>query len=138
MRVENTKSVLVLLLALCSVMFTNVGLARDITFGTPPTQTVANTIKLYQPLIDYLNKESGAHIKLVPARNFLEFTNNMRNGVYDMIFDGPHFVGWRMEKIGHRPIARLPGQLIFVVAVKEGSTIKEPKDLIGKKICGLA
>lgn len=114
------------------------GHAVDIIFATPPTQTVAKTQELYGPLAEYLSKASGANVILTPARNFLEYTNNMRNEKYDLIFDGPHFVGWRMDKIGHRPIARLPGQLIFAIVIREGSNINKPDDLIGQKVCGLA
>jgi len=135
---QKNKNVFGIILLCAAIAIPSTSFAVDVIFGTPPTQTVGKTQELYGPLADYLSKASGANVKLTPARNFLEYTNNMRQQKYDFIFDGPHFVGWRMERIGHRPVARLPGALIFSVAIREGSKVKSPKDLIGKKVCGLA
>jgi len=108
-----------------------------ISFTTAPTQSLKKTQELYGPLVDYLAKTTGKNIKLVPARNFLEYTSKMRKGKYDIIFDGPHFVSWRMSKVNHVPIARLPGKLVFGAIVKDGGTITEIKQLIGKKVCAV-
>jgi len=108
-----------------------------ISFTTAPTQSLKKTQELYGPLVDYLAEKTGKNIKLVPARNFLEYTSKMRKGKYDIIFDGPHFVSWRMEKVNHVPVARLPGMLIFGAIVKDGGTVTEIKQLIGKKVCAV-
>jgi len=108
-----------------------------ITFTTAPTQSVKETKRIYGPLVDYLAKTSGKNIKLVPARNFLEYTSKMRKGKYDIVFDGPHLVSWRMDKVNHVPLARLPGELVFVAAVKNSVEITEIKQLIGKKVCAV-
>jgi len=108
-----------------------------ITFTTAPTQSVKETQRIYGPLVDYLAKASGKDIKLVPARNFLEYTSKMRKGKYDIVFDGPHLVSWRMDKVNHVPLARLPGKLVFVAAVKDGVGISDIKQLIGKKVCAV-
>lgn len=110
----------------------------EIIFGTPPTQTVERTQEIYGPLAGYLSEASGARVRLAPARSFLEYTKEMRKGTYDLVFDGPHFVSWRMERLDHEPIARLPGELVFVLAVRDGSPLRDTVELVGKKICGLA
>ena len=108
-----------------------------ISFTTAPTQSVKETKRIYGPLVDYLAKSSGKNIKLVPARNFLEYTSKMRKGKYDIVFDGPHLVSWRMDKVNHVPLARLPGELVFVAAVKDGVGITNINQLIGKKVCAV-
>ena len=108
-----------------------------ISFTTAPTQSIAKTQELYGPLVDYLAEQTGKNIKLVPARNFLEYTSKMRKGQYDIVFDGPHFVSWRMNKVNHVPVARLPGKLIFGAIVKDGGAITDVKQLIGKKVCAV-
>jgi len=35
------------------------------------------------------------------------------------VFDGPHFVSWRMTKLQHVPLVKFPGNLEFVVAVRK-------------------
>lgn len=108
-----------------------------ISFTTAPTQSLAKTQELYGPLVEYLATTTGANIKLVAARNFLEYTSKMRKGEYDIIFDGPHFVSWRMNKVKHVPIARLPGKLVFGAIVKDGGVITDVKQLVGKKVCAV-
>ncbi len=111
---------------------------QGVVFGTPPTQTPEETFRLYGPLAEYLTETTGVKVTLVPAHNFLEYTNKMRKAAYDLIFDGPHFVGWRMDRLDHVPIARLPGELVFALAVKDGSPLSDVRQLVGMKICGLA
>jgi len=114
------------------------GAEKDvITITTAPTQSVADTHKLYGPLAEYLSQASGKNVKLVPVRNFLEYTSKMRKDEFDIIFDGPHFVSWRMQHINHVPMARLPGELVFMAAVKDGGTISKIDQLVGKKVCAV-
>lgn len=105
--------------------------------ATAPTQSVAKTHEVYGPLAKYLAEASGKEVKLVPARNFLEYNSKMRKGEYDIIFDGPHFVAWRMKNLGDTPIAKLPGKLVFAAIVKDGGPITKPKQLVGKKVCAV-
>ena len=111
--------------------------ADALIMTTAPTQSVARTHELYGPLAKYLSETSGKEIKLVPARNFLEYNSKMRKNEYDIIFDGPHFVAWRMKKLGHTPVAKLPGKLVFAAIVKDGMPITKAKQLVGKKVCAV-
>ena len=115
----------------------NAAVGDVITFATAPTQSIAKTKELYGPIAEYLSKETGKEVKLVIPRNFLEYTSKMRKGEYDIIFDGPHFVSWRIEKIKHIPVARLPGGLVFVAVVKDDKKINKIDDLIAKKVCAV-
>lgn len=108
-----------------------------ISFTTAPTQSLKKTKDLYGPLVEYLAKTTGENIKLVPARNFLEYTSKMRKGEYDIVFDGPHFVSWRMNRVNHVPVARLPGKLVFGAIVKDGGVINNINQLVGKKVCAV-
>jgi ABC-type phosphate/phosphonate transport system substrate-binding protein len=133
-------SVFCMVVWLCSVLVPAyvAGAEKDvITMTTAPTQSVADTHKLYGPLAEYLSQATGKQVKLVPVRNFLEYTSKMRKDEFDIIFDGPHFVSWRMGKQEHVPLARLPGQLVFMAAVKDGGAINDIKQLVGKKVCAV-
>jgi len=131
---------MVSVLAIAGLGFMSAAYAAEkdvITFTTAPTQSLEQTKKIYGPLVEYLAKTTGKNIQLVAARNFLEYTSKMRKGKYDIIFDGPHFVSWRMENVNHQPIARLPGKLVFAVIVKDGGVINKVKQLIGKRVCAV-
>jgi len=129
-------NVLILLLALLAV--SSLGFAkRTILFSTPPTQSYEVTMKRYGPLADFLTKKLGRKVKLVPAANFIDYSQAMLENRYDLIFDGPHFIGWRIIKQNHYAIAKLPGKLNFAIIVKKGSSISHYKKLAGKRVCGV-
>lgn len=108
-----------------------------LTMTTAPTQSVEMTQKIYGPLAKYLSEASGKEVMLVPTRNFLEYNTRIRKGEFDIIFDGPHYVAWRMKNLGDTPVAKLPGKLVFVAIVKDGGPITKPEQLVGKKICAV-
>jgi ABC-type phosphate/phosphonate transport system substrate-binding protein len=112
--------------------------ANEIIFSTAPTQPPAQTMKMYGPLANYLSKATGKKVVLEPARMFLQYTNNMRAGHYDLLFDGPHFVGWRMSHLGDKVVAKLPGSIVFLVVTRNDSGVKKIDDLAGKKVCSFA
>jgi len=112
--------------------------ADTIVFSTPPTQPPDVTRRNFQPLVDYLSARVGARIELVPARSFLEYANKMRAGEYDMLFDGPHFIAWRIKHLDHTVLAKLPGRLRFYVVVREDVEVGRVADLVGKRVCGPA
>jgi len=116
-------------------IFTSSVMAKVLIFATPPTQSSETTLKNYQPLVDYLSKTIGQTIIIDPAHNYQEYTKKMREGVYDIVLDGAHFIKWRIEKQHHVVIAKQPGDLHFVVVVKKDSNIKDMRDLWTKPIC---
>jgi len=125
------------LLALIYAGFISNATAKDLVFSTPPTQSAEVTLKNYQPLIEYLSKTIGHRIVIDPARNFQEYTSKMRKGEYDMVLDGAHFIKWRIEKLHHRVIAKQPGDLHFVLVVKNKSIYKHEKDLWAEPVCSM-
>jgi hypothetical protein len=64
----------------------------------------------------------------------------MRRGEYDLVLDGPHLVGWRMSRLNHEPIVKLPRDITFlVVAHHEDRRFGEGRDeLIARQVCGLS
>ncbi len=94
---------------------------KPLIFSTAPTASPQETIKLYQPLVDHLSRVIGHPIQIKPAANFIEYQIKMRLDEYDILFDGPHLVGWRMAKLGHVPLARFPGEIRIVVAANENN-----------------
>lgn len=112
--------------------------AETITFSTPPTQSAERTISQYRPIAEFLSKATGTTVEIVPARNFLDYATRMRKGEFDLIFDGPHFIGWRIDNLDHEVLARLPGRLNFVVVTRADDKAENAEDLIGRRVCGPA
>lgn len=123
------------IVALLMLSQTAVAAKPTLVFATPPTQSAEITVKNYQPLVDYISGVIGEKVVIKPAHNFNEYTSNMRKGAYDIVFDGPHFINWRIKKQHHVVVAKQPGELHFSIVVKADSPIKDLKDLWAKPVC---
>ena len=111
----------------------------ELILSAPPRERLDAGNKLYGPLADHLSELLGEKVIYRHPSNWLEYQRDLRRGVYDIVFDGPHFVSWRVEHLQHDVLVKLPGSLEFVVAIDEDDQqIKTLQDLIGKRICALA
>lgn len=108
--------------------------AAPLIFTAPPRETKAAAEKLYGPLAKAMTVWSGEKVVYKYAGNWLSYSNDMRAGKYDIIFDGPQFVSWRMAQQGAVPLASLPGKLQFVVATTDPS-VKKVSELVAQKVC---
>jgi ABC-type phosphate/phosphonate transport system substrate-binding protein len=108
-------------------------------FGAPPRGTAAEEAATYQPIADYLSRVTGKNVLFDYAQNWLVYSKDMVDGKYDLVFDGPHFNGWRMERMGHTPLVRLPEGHEFVVVVRADDThIHALHKLAGRMVCAHA
>ncbi|HEY5682759.1 MAG TPA: PhnD/SsuA/transferrin family substrate-binding protein [Sulfuricaulis sp.] len=134
------KNVLRVISLLFSILLSSATQAvEEYTFTAPPRGNEENEAKVYQPIANYLSKATGTKIVYKHSDNWLSYQDGMRKGAFDIVFDGPHFVSWRMANLKHVPLAKLAGNLAFVVAVrKDNKHIHNIKDLAGRTVCGLA
>ncbi|MDH5425940.1 MAG: phosphate/phosphite/phosphonate ABC transporter substrate-binding protein [Gammaproteobacteria bacterium] len=110
---------------------------NTIKFFTAPTHPKAVTEAIYVPILTYLSGKVGKKIELVHTNNFLDYTLRMRKNQFDLAFDGPHFVSWRMKKLADVPLVRLQGQIqVLLAAPNSEEAITQATDLIGRKVCG--
>lgn len=111
----------------------------DLIFSAPPRGSYQDETAVYQPVVDFLSRVIGRKVVFQYADNWLSYSKEMTAGRYDIVFDGPAFNGWRIEKLGHSPLVRLPEDFVFVVIVKsDNDRIKQLKDLAGHKVCAHA
>ncbi|MGD8569237.1 MAG: PhnD/SsuA/transferrin family substrate-binding protein [Gammaproteobacteria bacterium] len=104
----------------------------------PPRELPEAGEELYEPLAKYLSDVLGEKVIYKHPKNWLQYQRDLRHDVYDIVFDGPHFVSWRMAHLNHDVLVKLPGTLEFVIVInKDDQQVTELKDLIGKKICGI-
>lgn len=98
-------------------------------FGTAPTSSPEETKKAYAKMISYLSETIGRPVELQPAANYQDYQLNMRKGVYDLAFDGPPFVAWRMERMKHVPLVRLPAEIKIIVIKRDDSKYNTLEEL---------
>ena len=128
----------ILLLFILSGIFSS-AFAKDLILSAPPREKAEAGMKLYGPVAAHLTKLLGVKVSYKHPGNWLKYQREMRNDKYDIVFDGPHFIAWREEHLGHEALVKLPGKLQFMLVTdKDSETIKEANDLIGKNICGIS
>lgn len=108
----------------------------DYLFTAPPRESVEKGVEIYKPIADFLTKATGERFTYKHPGNWTEYSRGMQNREYDLVFDGPHFVSWRIHNINHDVIAKLPQLHIWrVIAKNDNDDIRTLDDLIGKKVC---
>ncbi len=108
-------------------------------FTAPPRGSAEKETKVYAPIAEYMTEITGKKFVYRHPGNWLSYQRNMQRGAYDLVFDGPHFVAWRMAKAKHMPLVSLPGKLAFVVFTSAGNKdFTKVSQLKGRTVCGLA
>lgn len=92
----------------------------------------------YQPVADYLSKVIGRKVVYEFSDNWLLYEQNMVQDKYDIVFDGPHFVSWRIEHLNHVPMVKLPQPHVWVVIGKKGDAPTNINALTGRPVCAPA
>ncbi|WP_455200232.1 phosphate/phosphite/phosphonate ABC transporter substrate-binding protein [Kaarinaea lacus] len=133
-RFIQTQRIVFILIALLSSSI----VSADLILTAPPRENQAKGNELYGPLADRLSELLGEKVVYQQPKSWADYANKMRDGYYDIIFDGPHFVAWRQKNLKHKPVVSLPGNLEFyIVAEKSNQQVNTVRDLVGKKICGM-
>lgn len=135
----SSKRMIVRITALVLFAHGVVAAAADLVFAVPPRESEQKAREVYQPIADFMSKVAGKKVVLRYTDNWLTYQSDMLKDSYDIVFDGPAFIGWRMAKLQHVPLARLQGNLVFtVIARKDNANITQLKDLAGRPVCAFA
>ena len=127
-----------LLLCCCSAA------QADLLLTAPPRESVADGQKQYGPLAEKLTQILGEKVTYQQPKGWLFYQRDMRADKFDIVFDGPHFISWRIKRFGHTPVAKLPGTLVFIVVTEKGAkgfnrrNINTIDDLKNVKVCAVA
>lgn len=108
----------------------------DYIFTAPPRESLEKGKKVYEPISDYLTKVTGERFIYEHPENWSEYSSKMHAEHYDLNFDGPHFVDWRINNINHAVLIKLPQLFRWqLITRKDDTTITSIKDMIGKNVC---
>jgi len=135
MKVRNIFGFMFILL----IAWSQSAIAKDLVLTAPPREAPEAGLKQYGPLADHLSKLLNKKVVYEHPQNWLNYQRDMRDDKYDIVFDGPQFISWRMEHLGHHVLVKLPGTLQFVmVAEASDAEVNKPDDLVGKKVCAIS
>ena len=105
-------------------------------FTAPPRENTEKGYAVYKPIAEFLTKATGEHFIYKHQNTWPDYVGGMRNDQYDLVFDGPHFVDWRIHNMDHSIIIKIPHLLQWrVIARADDNTINKLEDLVGKKTC---
>jgi len=112
--------------------------SAELVMTAPPRENPEAGEKIYAPLAEHLSSLLGEKVVYKHPQNWLQYQRDLRHDAYDIVFDGPHFVSWRLAHLKHEVLVKLPGTLEFVIVVnRDDQEISEMKHLVGKKVCGI-
>lgn len=110
----------------------------ELILTAPPRESPEAGNAIYQPLAQYLSDLLGVAVIYRHPLNWKEYETKMKNDEFDIVFDGPHFAAWRLEKLSAQPLVKLPGALQFVLIAHENDVkVHRLDDLVGESICTL-
>ncbi|MDH5181089.1 MAG: phosphate/phosphite/phosphonate ABC transporter substrate-binding protein [Gammaproteobacteria bacterium] len=108
-----------------------------IIFTAPPRGTLSVENETYQPIADYLSRVLQKKVIYRQPLSWMHYQKEMVENKYHIVFDGPHFVSWRMNHTNHIPLVKLPQPLVWVIiARKDDTRTNALKDLEGRGFCG--
>lgn len=116
--------------------------SANLIFSAPPREggvaTGSKSENPYEPIATYLSQKLGQKVTYENPENWFNYQDKVRNDKYDIVFDGPHFISWRIAHTNHEVVARMPGPLDFVLIVKaDNNSINTIEDLVAKSFCGI-
>ncbi|RMG57961.1 MAG: hypothetical protein D6717_03830 [Gammaproteobacteria bacterium] len=110
--------------------------AAEYLLSAPPREDAEAAHRIYDPIARFLTEQTGDRFRYVFPGSWLAYQSALADDRYDQVFDGPHFVAWRMARHGHEPLVRIPGQLKFTVIARNDSGLTRIEDLSGNRVCG--
>ena len=107
-----------------------------LVFTAPPRETPEAGIEIYQPVADYLSQAIGKKVRYKHPGTWGVYRTEMLKGSYDIIFDGPHFNSYRMEKLSHNILVKIPERHEFAVIVRKDKTAyQNMSQMAGRSFC---
>ncbi len=112
--------------------------ADTLVFTAPPRETPEEGEQIYGPIAEYLGKAIGRKIVYKHPGTWGVYRTEMLKGSYDIVFDGPHFNGYRVQKLGHNILVKIPIQHEFVVITRATEPFSSVQEMAGRIFCAHA
>jgi len=74
-------------------------------FGVVPHYTPSVAVQRWQPLLDYLSRQTGGEIRFVTATSVTTFEDRVLAGQYDYVFLNPLLFRQARRRVGYRALA---------------------------------
>lgn len=120
----------------CLLVIFSPSVFAEYVFSAPPRESLQKGISVYKPIADFLTQATGEQFSYFHPETWTEYSAKMHAEKFDLVFDGPHFVDWRVNNIGHTVMLKLPkiGRWTLITR-KDDLSINTINDMVGKKAC---
>ncbi|HRQ63955.1 MAG TPA: PhnD/SsuA/transferrin family substrate-binding protein [Xanthomonadaceae bacterium] len=109
--------------------------AESYSLLVEPTYDPVRAAGVYEPLINYLRKETGLDIRLQTSRNFHFYWRDLRrNEKFDFVFEEAHFTDFRTKRFGFTPLVRTAEPSVYTLLVRPEDAREGLDGLIGHNI----
>jgi ABC-type phosphate/phosphonate transport system substrate-binding protein len=109
-----------------------------LVFTAAPRETPEEGAEIYGPVAQYLTKAIGRRVVYRHPGTWGAYRSEMLKGIYDLVFDGPHFNSYRAEKLNHAILVKIPVSHEFVAIVKKDERYNALKEMAGRTFCAHA
>ncbi len=100
------------------------------TFGVVPQQSGSKLSRLWSPILQYLENETGYHLRFATARNIPTFEKRLSVGKYDIAYMNPYHYTEYHDVSGYQAFARAKDKrLKGILVVHKDSAFKSLEDL---------
>ena len=109
---------------------------QALVLSAPPRESAEEGANRFGPIAEYLTQALGRKVIYRHPGTWGGYQSDMQRGDYDLVFDGPHFVSWRIEKLRHHVLVKLPGEFRYIGFVRADNTrIKDIEHFAGQPVC---
>jgi ABC-type phosphate/phosphonate transport system substrate-binding protein len=112
---------------------------QELVLTAPPRDTQSEGERRFGPLAEYLTRVLGRKVVYRHPVTWGAYQAEMLKGQYDLVFDAPHLNGWRVERLGHNVLVKVPGDYTYAAFVRSDNTkVTSISQLAGHKVCAHA
>ncbi|SMR70841.1 phosphonate transport system substrate-binding protein [Aliiroseovarius halocynthiae] len=110
-------------------------LAQTYTFGVVPQFEARKLARIWEPIIDEIEKRTGYDFKIVGSPRIPEFETSFMNGEFDFAYMNPYHSIIAAQTQGYQPLLRDGGRELFgILVVRDDSDFQSVEDLEGHTI----
>jgi phosphonate transport system substrate-binding protein len=120
---------LILMLVLFTGSFT-INAEQVLSFGIVPQQSASKLARLWGPIFEHINRETGLTIRFATAPNIPTFEKRLAAGDYDLAYMNPYHYVVFSKAPGYKPLNKARDKRIKgIIVVRKDSKISSLKEL---------
>jgi hypothetical protein len=106
--------------------------------SAPPRESRTESERIYRPIANYLSRTLQRPVEYRHPITWGGYRVEMLKNSYDLTFDEPHFSSYRVEKLDHRVLVKLPGDFQYAIVIGYGRTFTGIHRMAGHAFCTFA